>query len=122
MVRGLCLRRFSPALISSRAQLVLAVYQLMARANNTATLADAKAINLEMASALNRDISVEEKDGSPDMGGKVSIGSTFDFSDSVVLGVQISGAHDSQWRERVTNTFDSTFPTEQFATRNGRSP
>ena len=96
-----------------------AVYQLMARANpGTATLADAKAINLEMASALNRDISVEEKDGSPDMGGKVSIGSTFDFSDSVVLGVQISGAHDSQWRERVTNTFDSTFPTEQFATRN----
>lgn len=96
-----------------------AVYLMLARTNpDTATLAEARAINLEMASALNRDISVKEKDGSPDFSGKVSIGNTFDINDSLVVGAQFSGAYDTQWRERVTNTFDSAFPTEQFGTRN----
>ena len=95
-----------------------AIYQELARTDPAnATLAQAKAINLEMASALNRDVSVKEKDGSPDLSGKLSLGSTFDVNESILVGVQLSGAYDTQWRERTTNTFDSKFPTEQFATR-----
>ena len=82
-----------------------AIYQELARTDPAnATLAQAKAINLEMASALNRDVSVTEKDGGPDLSGKLSLGSTFDVNESILVGVQLSGAYDTQWRERTTNT------------------
>ena len=57
-----------------------------------------------MASALNRDVSVTEKDGGPDLSGKLSLGSTFDVNESILVGIQLSGAYDTQWRERTTNT------------------
>lgn len=95
-----------------------AVYQAMLRQSpDTATLAQAQAVNASLAASLNRDITVKETDSHPDLGGKLSIGNTFDLSDEWVWGFQASAAYDAQWRERTTHTYDSTFPTEQYATR-----
>ena len=82
------------------------------------TNAAALELNRELVTLLNRDVSIREADdSSPDLTGKISLGSTYDLSDSVMVGFQLSGAYDSQWRERTTQTYEQIDPTEFFGTR-----
>ncbi|MBT5680912.1 MAG: TonB-dependent receptor [Gammaproteobacteria bacterium] len=82
---------------------------------DTATAALASQVNTALISSLNRDVSVREKSSSPDLSGKFSLGNTYDFSDDIVAGFQISAGYDNEWRERESKTFDASFPDERFA-------
>ena len=90
---------------------------LLKRTPSTATLEQARLINTEMATALNRDFSVNNVDSAPDWSGRASIGNTYDVSESALIGFQLSGAYDSQWRQRDTFIQDPANPTEQFTNR-----
>ena len=80
----------------------------------TATLADAQAINREMALDLNRDISITQEDSDPDWGIRGSIGNNFILNDEWEAGFLVGGAYATRWRKTETLAQDFTFPEERF--------
>lgn len=92
--------------------------RLMKSTDGSVTLSDAKAINRQMALALNRSVGLKDKDSSPDLNGKVSVGNTFDLTDELEFGLQLSGAYDRQWRHSTRNSFNYGNPTEEIEVEN----
>lgn len=81
-----------------------------------AVLADATAVNRQLALALNRDISVVDKGSRPDLDVKGSIGNNFFLSDDWEIGVMGSAGYNSGWRQTRAVARDFVFPTERFET------
>src|SRR5690606_27805045 len=81
-----------------------------------ATLSDAQSINRDLALALNRDIGVTEKDPSPDVGLKASIGNRFDFNDDWSLGFIAGTTYNTGWREAIRQSTNHRFPDRRIDT------
>ena len=85
--------------------------------NQSATVADARRVNRELALLLNRDISVSEKSIHPDGDLKASVGTSFPLGDDWEFGVHAGGSYKTSWREseRVSRNFN--FPDERTDTK-----
>lgn len=81
-----------------------------------AVLADATAINRQLALALNRDISVLSEKSRPDLDLKGNIGNNFFLSDDWEVGVMASAGYNSGWRQTRAVARDFVFPDERFET------
>jgi len=90
---------------------ILAVLQ--EEGNVTATLADAQLINRQLGTALNRDIAVEQRDPSPDINAKVSLGNNFLFGNDIEFGFIAGTTYGSQWRETTAISRNFIFPEER---------
>jgi TonB-dependent receptor len=114
-------RDLSPAILEAvnRYQGAVDVQSILAferRADPTFTLADAQSINRSLGVALNRDIGVQEKSFSPDGGIRFNIGSRFDLSREIDLGVMFSTDYDTQWRKTTGISRNFSFPDERTET------
>ncbi|MBV1905076.1 MAG: TonB-dependent receptor [Pseudomonadales bacterium] len=101
--------RFSGALDS---QSILST--LRKEGNSAATLAQARAINRDLALNLNRNISIEEKSYKPDWNIKGSIGNNFTLNNDLDVGILAGVGYKAAWRETSTIARNFRFPTEQF--------
>ena len=81
-----------------------------------ATLADAQAINRDLALLLNRDISLKDTDADPDFDARIWGGSSFFVDDYLELGFHVSGQYEREWRERTQVRRNFGRPTEQTDT------
>ena len=84
--------------------------------DDTATLASAQKINRELASSLNRNIAITQKEMPSDLSLKTSIGNTFDVNDNLSLSFLTGVSYDRGWRmpTRVARNFN--FPIERTDT------
>ena len=85
--------------------------------NQSATVADARRVNRELALLLNRDISVSETSIHPDGDFKASVGTSFPLGHDWEFGVHVGGSYKTSWREseRVSRNFN--FPDERTDTK-----
>ena len=82
--------------------------------DSTASLADAQALNRELATSLNRNVSIDSSSDDPDVGFKGSIGNNFLLNDELELGFLLAGAYSSKWRKTETLASNFRFPEERF--------
>lgn len=82
--------------------------------NPDATLADAEAVNRELATELYRNIGVSEVDGDQDFSGEINVGNRLYLgaSEETELGFLAGVAYDSQWRNANTVTRAPSDTTE----------
>lgn len=114
-------RALSPAILSAIAEYqgnvdVQGILSILRRADNTATLAEAQAINRSLALELNREFGLEHRNPSPDGGLKFSIGNRFDVNQNWDVGVQAGASYNSSWRETTAIARNFNFPTERTDT------
>ncbi len=77
------------------------------------TLAEAQAINRDLALMLYRDVSVKQKDTTPDVDVKGYLGSIFPLGDDWELGFLLAGAYENRWRESTSLSRNIRFPEER---------
>ena len=94
------------------------ILTMLRRSDPNATLADAQTVNRSLATALNRNIGIEEKSFSPDAGFKFSVGNRFDLSREVDFGFMVGTTYDSKWRQTKGVSTNFVFPTERTDTKN----
>ena len=82
--------------------------------DTTATFADAQAINRDLATELNRNISIDEESDDPDWGVKGSIGNNFLLNDEWEVGFLLGGSYATFWRKTETLARNFRFPEERF--------
>ncbi|MEM9171625.1 MAG: TonB-dependent receptor [Pseudomonadota bacterium] len=76
--------------------------------------AQAVQLNRQLASDLNRSISLEEKDTMPDIGLKGSLGNSFLLGDEWEFGFLVGATYDHQWREEQTVARNFVFPDQRI--------
>ncbi len=88
---------------------------LRAQGQPGATLADARAVNRQLATLLYRDLTIEEEDTDPDLDVKGYLGNSFFIGNDLEVGFLASGAYENEWRE--TTKYEASFsaPEEQNA-------
>lgn len=92
--------------LSSRLDRALDQYRGDFSANSIRTLggvdslAEAEAVNRELATELNRDITVYETDEDPDLNAEVNVGNTFYLPNDMEFGFLAGAAYDKEWRNR----------------------
>lgn len=80
--------------------------------------AAAKALNRELATNLNRDISIESDSVDPQYDAKAAIGNRFILGDNWELGFLAGGSYKNRWSESVRIARDYGQPDQQFDTKN----
>lgn len=90
---------------------------LRARGNPDADTADAQAVNRQLATLLNRDISLKETDADPDVDVKGYFGNSVRFGDELEVGFLVAGAYETSWRETERLTRSVNFPDERTNSR-----
>ncbi|HUD97109.1 MAG TPA: TonB-dependent receptor plug domain-containing protein, partial [Woeseiaceae bacterium] len=86
------------------------------RQDPTATLADAQLVNRNLALELNRSIALEEKDLSPDINARASVGNNWLLSDEWELGFLVGGSYTTGWRNTLAQARNFNFPEERTDT------
>jgi hypothetical protein len=114
-------RALPPAIVDAAADYlgILSTQGILAtlrRENPAATLEDAQAINRSLGLALRRDIGVTEKDASPDVGIKASVGNRYVINDDWDFGFLVGTTYNSGWREAVRSSTNHRFPEERTDT------
>lgn len=94
------------------------ILTFLQRADSSATLADAQAVNRSLGTSLNRNIAVQDDSISPDVGLKASVGNRFLLGGNSELGFTVGGTYDNVWRESVRRSTNLTFPDERTDTVN----
>lgn len=94
------------------------ILTFLQRADSSATLADAQAVNRSLGISLNRTIAVQDDSISPDVGLKASVGNRFLLGGNSELGFTLGGTYDNLWRESVRKSTNLTFPDERTDTVN----
>lgn len=76
------------------------ILEEMQKTDPTATSADAEQLNRELATELNRKLSVKETDGDQDFSGEINFGNRFYLGDTeeTEIGFLAGYSYDSQWR------------------------
>jgi TonB-dependent receptor len=87
------------------------------RGNPTADTTDAQVVNRQIATLLNRDISIKETDADPDLDLKGYFGNSFFVGNDLEIGFLLSGAYESSWRETERVRRSVNFPDERTDTR-----
>lgn len=95
---------------------VQGILMFLRRQDPAATLADAQAVNRQLALELNRQIGLEEKDVLPDIRARASIGSKFAIDEDWELGFLAGAAYVTDWRETRTLRRSFNFPEERTDT------
>ena len=114
-------RALSPAISSGINEFqgavdVQGILEFLRRADSTATLVDAQAVNRSFGLALNRNIKLQEKDFSPDVKLRTSVGNKWSFNDKWELGFLLGGSYDTDWRKTTSISRNFVFPTERTDT------
>ena len=86
------------------------------RQDPTATLADAQLVNRNLALELNRSIALEEKDLSPDINARASVGNNWLLNDEWELGFLVGGSYQTGWRNTLAQARNFNFPEERTDT------
>ncbi|HEX7035927.1 MAG TPA: TonB-dependent receptor [Pseudomonadales bacterium] len=86
---------------------------LRAQENPSATLADAQAINRQLALELNRNLTPDERDVDPDLDVKGYVGNSFFVGEDLELGFVASAAYEDGWRESNSLNRNFRFPDER---------
>ncbi|MEO0576545.1 MAG: TonB-dependent receptor [Pseudomonadota bacterium] len=76
----------------------------------------ALALNRELATQLNRNVSLQEESVSPDIDFKASVGNNFVLSENWEAGFLVGGTYGNNWREETTRQRNFNFPEERIAT------
>lgn len=81
------------------------------------TLAEAQALNRELALELNRNTDVREEGRDMNLGGEVNVGNNFYFDNGMEIGFLVGGSYDNSWKNK--NSRESSFgdPENQFSDR-----
>lgn len=112
-------RAFSPRLQEALDQYQgnVSVQNILSRLRGTtkpnATLADAQAINRQLATYLYRDLSVLEKDTPFDRNIRAYVGNSVFLSDDLEIGGLAAGGYTNQWRETTRLSRNFLFPEEE---------
>lgn len=82
------------------------ILSVLRQDNPNATLADAEAVNRQLATELYRNIGVYEVDGDPDFSGEINLGNRFYLGEAeeTEFGFLAGVAYDRQWRNADTIT------------------
>lgn len=91
---------------------------MQARGMPDATVEDARLLNRQLATALNRDISIEEEDDEPNYEIKGHIGNNFYLSDDWEFGFLVGGSYKRGWDDTESFARNFQFPDERFETVN----
>ncbi|MEL7312968.1 MAG: TonB-dependent receptor, partial [Pseudomonadota bacterium] len=86
--------------------------QILQSENPNATVADAEALNRQLALELNRGLTIENKDPLPDFDFKGSIGNKFFLNDDWEFGFLAGATYAHNWREEETDTQNFRFPDQ----------
>ena len=95
---------------------VQSILGFLRRADSTATLADAQAVNRALGLALDRNIDVHKRSVSPDGSLKLNVGDRFVFNDDWQFGFLVGGTYSNGWRETTRKQTNFRFPTERTDT------
>ncbi len=82
----------------------------------SAKLSDAQAINRGLALQLNRNIDLEQKDLSPDISARASVGNNWLLGNDWEAGFLIGGSYQTGWRNTTANARNFNFPEERTDT------
>lgn len=86
------------------------IFTFLRRQDPGATLADAQAVNRELALQLNRQIGVESKDLPFDGGLRGSIGNSYDIGEDWSAGFAVGGSYQTSWRKSTALARNVNFP------------
>lgn len=92
---------------------VNSILGFMQRQDPTTTLYDAETANRELALALNRDIGINRKSTEPDYKLRGSVGNSYEVGANWLVGFNIGGSYETDWRFRRTRTATFGDPDEQ---------
>ena len=92
------------------------ILQFMRGQDPTATLADAQMASRNLAVQMNRNLGVEEKDLSPDISARASVGNNWLLSDDLEFGVLVGGSYQTGWRNTTAVARNFNFPDERTDT------
>lgn len=81
--------------------------------DSSATLFDAQTINRQFATALNRNIAIEETSPDPNWNARASIGNNYVVGTDWKLGFNVGASYDTDWNFRRTRTAAFGDPDEQ---------
>src|SRR5690606_35767064 len=86
------------------------ILEVLRQDNPNASLADAEAVNRQLATELYRNIGVNEVDGDPDSSGEINLGNRFYLGETeeTEFGFLAGIAYDRQWRNADTVTRAAT--------------
>ena len=76
------------------------IFNTLRRAGGAPTLADAEALNRQLATALNRDIDIGPEDLSPDVKGEITGGYRWFLGERWEFGFLALGSYANEWRNR----------------------
>lgn len=77
------------------------------------SIQEARAVNRDLILELNRDISLRETDGEPDIEGEINIGNKFYLPNEMEIGFLAGVAYDSKWRNSQITQRKLGAPEEQ---------
>ncbi len=92
------------------------ILTFLQRQDPSATLADARQINRDLALELNRDIGVEEKDLPLDVSARAALGNSWTLGDDLELGFLTSASWQTGWRQTTARARNFNFPEERTDT------
>ena len=84
------------------------------RGNPGASVADAQLLNRQLATNLNRNLSIETESDEPNYDVKASIGNNFYLSDDLEIGFLGSGSYKRGWDDTESTARNFQFPEERF--------
>ena len=93
------------------------IHNTLRLAGGSPTLADAQAINRQLATALNRDVDIRPQDLSPDMKAQVTGGYRWLFGEHWELGFLAVGVYENDWRNKDRIKRSVTRPETDFVRR-----
>ncbi|MEM7763034.1 MAG: TonB-dependent receptor [Pseudomonadota bacterium] len=83
------------------------------RQDSATSLADAQLVNRQLGLMLNRGISLEERDPTPDMDFRASVGNRYTLNADWEVGFLVGGSYGQEWREIQRNSTNFNFPEER---------
>ena len=93
----------------------VSIFNTLRRAGGSPTLADAQAINRQLATALNRDIDIGPEDLPPDVKGQVIGGYRWFLGEHWEFGLLALGSYANNWRNRNRINRDVANPKTDFS-------
>ncbi len=114
-------RALSQNLINTVAQFqgnvgVQQILTTLQRQDPTATVEDARLVNRQLATDLNRNTTARAKDIPLDFGAKVSVGNNWLIGNDWEFGALLGGSYQQDWRQQTAVSRNFNFPTERTDT------
>ena len=95
----------------------ISILQTELGSDSSATLADAQAINRNLALELNRDVDVSEQSAKPNSSFQLGVGNSFYFDNGMEVGFVAGGAYQNSWTSEQASENSFGQADEVFANR-----